>query len=215
MLSYFTSCPFKHYCNSLTECLWAMVYVPFKLQLLFSSRDECVCEHVCMCPTERTPIMFCFCQNGCRDGIRSVYHELGKLRHCLTMQTNAPQSQERTKTRRTGRKASALRDALGRKALTVLCGNSYVAKGHEIKKRRRKNQMLPGKGCFFNTVIQESNLKCPGCHVCIWILSLVDFALSILFLIMTHQPLSKKKKKKLITCSFFLGWWNRLESYFC
>ena len=46
----------------------------------------CVCVCVCVCPTERAPVMFCFCQSDSRDGIRSIYLESGITGHCLTVQ---------------------------------------------------------------------------------------------------------------------------------
>ena len=49
-------------------------------------RHVCVCVCVCVCPTERTPVMFCFCQSDSRDGIRSIYLESGITGHCLTVQ---------------------------------------------------------------------------------------------------------------------------------
>lgn len=82
-----------------------MVYMPFKLQLVSSSREECavsgqnecVCKHVCVCvcPAEHAPVMFCFCQSDSGDGIRSIYLESGITGHCLTVQADVLYSPHR------------------------------------------------------------------------------------------------------------------------
>lgn len=129
MLSYFTSRPFKHYCNSLTECLWAMVHAPFKLQRLSRSRDECVCVYACMHVTEHAPVLFCFSQNDCSDDQFTLSREWRGISRADW------RTVERTKM--TGSKAVSWGMRAAEKRWLH---NSYVAKGLV-----KKNQTLPGE----------------------------------------------------------------------
>lgn len=52
-----------------------------------------VCVRVC--PTERAPVMFCFCQSDSRDAIRLINLESGITGHCLTVQADVLYSPHR------------------------------------------------------------------------------------------------------------------------
>ena len=187
-------------------------FVPFKLQLMSSSRDECavilsewVCMQVCVCvcPTEHAPVMFCFCQSDNRDGITSIYLESGITGHCLTVQADVLYSPHGRRWRREGWK---LRDVCQTQALTVVWAGVYVAKGH-----LKKNLMLPGKGhwwteyCDPREQLDTPRISClmflnlDTIYICVWGI----FALSISLLILTDRPLFHHYDQKMINSSFF------------
>ena len=131
----FTSRLLLHYFYELTKSLWATVYVPFKLQLRSSSRDECVVpsqiEFVCVrtCAFVRLSTLmscFVFAKVEDRDGIWSIYLESGITGHCLLcklMQADGG---------RDGRSQSRFhrRMCVENIALSVVSAGSFVAKCH-------------------------------------------------------------------------------------